>query len=82
MGNCTQPPSTDDHLRDNMIQSNMKLNTLSSQRARFDHNAPIRSGIQLGLHIYSKLASLSKLDLEETKTDLDSKTNFAISYNL
>jgi hypothetical protein len=60
----------------------MKLNTLSMQRARFDHTAPIRSGIQLGLHIYSKLSSLSKLELEETKSDLDSKTNFSINYNL
>jgi hypothetical protein len=61
---------------------NMKLTTLSQQRARFDHNAPIRSGIQLGLHIYSKLANLSKLEAEETKSDLNSKTSFAINYNL
>ena len=82
MGNCTQPTSADDHIRDNMMQGNMKLQTLSMQRAKFDHNLPIRSGIQLGLHIYSKLGSVSKLELEETKTDLDSKSSFSISYNL
>lgn len=84
MGNCTQPNSSDNQLRDNNTQQSnmMKLTTLSMQRAKFDHHAPIRSGIQLGLHVYSKLSSLSRLEAEETKSDLDAQTSFSINYNL
>ena len=82
MGNCTQPTNPDEHINNNTMQGNIKMLTLSMQRAKFDHNLPLRSGIKLGLHIYSKLSSNSKLEIEETKSDLDAKITFSISYNL